>query len=390
MSTSTSKPSGVFSKAKSIFKKSKDGLSSLPEKVHMPRRSSVGAENSGDAVDVLDRLERVELSGREADEDSDEPGFGIRLKRSAGLVLPILKSDSRLNDLGMQLRELQLSMDKREHELRQKIQPSDAQGEKDRVRDLSAELRALQRSNAEAAEGPAHVALQIEELEDRIDAIKRHIYFPNTKYVFGCDGKYYAWDDMWVEHASGSIAVDMGSVAPAFKLGDRLSAGLQSRASIQLMGRPGGAGGGAETARNGVKLTVRLLHFGFKSENASLPTVFLEEVDLVLIVRIDCELLFTCGRGAVASKDGSAAAGIPSAGPAAASSRRGSTAPDGRRRDQPFDKIGPEPDSAIKTGDWTCESFTIDVVDFKGPFALGRSVMTTIAALITPKLKAWV
>lgn len=44
---------------------------------------------------------------------------------------------------------------------------------------------------------------ELKSITDELEAMKRHVYFPNSKLVLGQNGVYAALDDFWIEHASG-------------------------------------------------------------------------------------------------------------------------------------------------------------------------------------------
>jgi hypothetical protein len=158
----------------------------------------------------------------------------------------------------------------------------------------------------------------------------------------------------------------------------------------------------SDISSHGVTIKLRLDGFCFKSENSSLPSLHLEELDLTLIVKIEAQLIYTSGSGdsAPVHHDSAGRRSSFSSRPMHGSHseptttrERGRSASDANanaasraRTAAPSSAVSD--DDVVKKGRWAYANFLIDIIDFKGPFAIGRSVLSAIVNLITPKLKA--
>jgi uncharacterized small protein (DUF1192 family) len=158
------------------------------------------------------------------------------------------------------------------------------------------------------------------------------------------------------------------------------------------------------TSSHGVTIKLRLDGFCFKSENSSLPSLHLEELDLVLIVKIEAQLVYTSGDCTLSQHDTAGRRSSFSSRPMhgqgshpeqQTSGERGRSASDANlntsaasSRTRRAAASGVSDDDVVKKGRWAYANFLIDIIDFKGPFAIGRSVLAAIVNLITPKLKA--
>ena len=106
--------------------------------------------------------------------------------------------------------------------------------------------------------------------------------FPNSKYVLGGDGVYFAFDDFWIEFASGSFQV-------------KLTPGENPTITITAAGKDEEIGQGKDKGVSKTGIAVRCKADSFRlagDKGKGVPKIKFSELKLTVEVRVDVVMTF--------------------------------------------------------------------------------------------------
>lgn len=176
--------------------------------------------------------------------------------------------------------------------------------------------------------------------QDVLEDTKRRVLFPNSKHVLGGDGVYFAFDDFWIEFASGSFDV-------------KLVPGESPNIIIR------GAGKDDDPAdpktKSGIKLRFKADRFRLAGDKGmGVPKLRFNELKLTLEVTVDVTLTF---EERVGLKNNANASSSSS--------------------------------SSSESGEWKLpgRDFQVKLLDLKAPFGITRTLGNTILTLVRPLIR---
>jgi hypothetical protein len=188
--------------------------------------------------------------------------------------------------------------------------------------------------------GLEHVAAledELRPLKESLEGAKKALLLPHSAVVLGQGGVYAGFDDLWLEQASGQLAV---ALVP-HKDAPRIQVTLSDSSSSTDHGGEGGAKGNTAKGGSGESggLTVRLKAEGFKlvgEKGMHVPKIALTNINVTAVVRVAITLVFH-----------------------------------------------------PRTQKWSssAQQFQVQLLSFKGPVGLGRTIVGTILSLVVPMIR---
>jgi hypothetical protein len=189
--------------------------------------------------------------------------------------------------------------------------------------------------------GLEHVATledELRPLNESLEGAKKALLLPHSAVVLGQGGVYAGFDDLWLEQASGQLAVALVPHKDAPRIQVTLS---DSSSSTDTSGGEGGTKGNTAKGGNGESggLTVRLKAEGFKlvgEKGTHVPKIALANINVTAVVRVAITLVFH-----------------------------------------------------PRTKKWSssAQQFQVQLLSFKGPVGLGRTIVGTILSLVVPMIR---
>jgi hypothetical protein len=157
---------------------------------------------------------RVPDSDDEEDEDfldNSSPALLV-LDPSAANDVEII-DDPTLDAIGEQIQQIETEI-RQEHEAKlahwkKSIVPDikvSMQKTEERISALKAQLKSDPSRDDNKVLG---MKIELKELRDHLDLIKRELYFPENLESFGSDGLYFGYDHLWLQDVSGAFNLEV-------------------------------------------------------------------------------------------------------------------------------------------------------------------------------------
>ena len=265
-------------------------------------------------------------NNHDSDDDNDLLTFDLATDGASKRVYVV--KDASLLQIGKEIKQLEAECRLEDDRRSKAWEINDAKKLRESVKQLDEEIALLQkRVKSESKQGFDHIQ-QLENLlgshMSKQDEVKRKLYFPTSNIALGNDGAYFALDDFWLEHASGSFEL---SVSPGNVHGEKPKILLSLDGSSRSESVDGGEAGG---------VSIRLKIGGFKLKGdmgKGIPPLSLDYIKVTTTVRVHIVLT--------------------------------------------FDK-----DKKL----WTAspEDFKVEILYFKGPFGLSRGVVVAALSVALP------
>lgn len=208
------------------------------------------------------------------------------------------------------------------------------QGQIKNLESLCADLR--QKIEVDVKKGLEHVAQLEESLAmntERLEDLKKQYHFYKSALVYGEGGMYMGLDDVWLEIGSGCFLVDLIPVNRKMPELAILMSGVQQYSEYTIAPQGEEPASGED---NGVTLKIRLEGVKLAGENLSIPKFTFDVVDIVLAVR--ASLVFR------------------------------------------YDLAQSKWDSGKR-------DFNLEVLSFKGPYGLSKTIMSPLLSMLSPTLR---
>lgn len=282
-----------------------------------------------------------------------------------------------------------------------------------------------QRLDSESKIGMEHSLMLNEEFQackEALDDVNRRIYCPDANYVFGgsdMGGVFVSFDDFHIEYANGhlhlkltpgetpSITLEMmsgGSGGGGSGSGTEGVSGSTSSTSLSTPGKSGGGSGPGSSSgtspsatqhEHGVSVRLRLDNFRLRStKEAGLPNITFAKLEVQLSLNISIVLKFVTPKKSSKHKHrhghkskskwrgGSFSSNLAGA----SSGFRSSFMSDNSNSSSGAGKSSNKNDDQ---GRWTTTAadFKIDLLSFKGPYGIPRSLVSLILTFAAPLIR---
>lgn len=208
------------------------------------------------------------------------------------------------------------------------------QGQIKNLESLCTDLR--QKIEVDVKKGLEHIAQLEASLAmntERLEDLKKQYFFYKSALVYGENGIYMGLDDVWLEIGAGCFLVDLVPVNRKMPELIILMSGVQQYSEYTMAPQGEVAATGEDT---GVTLKIRLEGVKLSGENLSIPKMNFELVDIVLSVRASMSLRF---------------------------------------------------DLAQSKWEASAKDFSLEVLSFKGPYGLSKTLMSPLLSMLSPTLR---
>ena len=365
---------------------------------------------------------------------------------SSSFRLPINKRDSALQAIGRDIKKLHRKIEDREKAKLHQFVKCNQPKQKARIAELKKLIEKItSQIDTERESGLAALDTlneKILELENEINRIKSHMYFPSSKIACGRDGVYVGYDDFWIEKMYGKISLkmlpgvesgqhDMCEVVPPRILlvltGDSsTSEPTTGDSSVSVKGPPSEGppacveeGLSARRRQNsltpnkkgpkqstsshaaslvdveeGIGVRIRLDQFNLKADSSSLA-IALDALDLSVVMKVQIILEFVPkakGKVTVTASSSSGNGRVDNRMRKRSLSNVGSTTSGASSSDHDLPSPS-KPASPFNLYEWEIpkkDGLVISVQSFRGPLGIGRNVMSTLVGLVTPMVRTMV
>lgn len=208
------------------------------------------------------------------------------------------------------------------------------QGQIKNLESLCADLR--QKIEVDVKKGLEHIAQLESSLAmntERLEDLKKQYHFYKSALVYGEGGMYMGLDDVWLEIGAGCFLVDLVPVNRKMPELIILMSGVQQYSEYTMAPQDEVPPSGEDT---GVTLKIRLEGVKLAGENLSIPKLNFDVVDIVMSVRASLSLRFD-----------------------------------------------------LETSKWhtSPQAFNLEVLSFKGPYGLSKTIMSPLLSMLSPTLR---
>ncbi len=181
------------------------------QKNHSPPNAATSVTNTF-PVELEAEEDEVDNEVDDVAEDGNRT-FSFKLgERFASRSVPFVK-DANLIQIGKHIKQLEANMLKKDERNHKDFNERKLPGLNAEIKILDNEINELRaRLKREFGMGSTHLQnldKAIDSLLDKQDIIKRECYFQNSAVTLGSRGLYYAYDEFWLENASGKYKIEI-------------------------------------------------------------------------------------------------------------------------------------------------------------------------------------